>query len=376
MDHFCRLDYSTNILPDVEIMSISTLIIKPTKACNADCSYCSAPPEDNAKWTLDTFKYVIDKIYPYLSDNVLLLIHGGEPLLMGPNFYLEAKAYTASLEKNFNFSLQSNLLSYKTETWKKVMVEVFEGSISTSFEPGEASRTIKGSNDKYVEKFNGSISAMHKDGLYPLIIATIGKQDPGTAKRIYNYCASFSPELPFRLNFRYPAGRNADEDAISPETFTEVLEEVYQMWIADGQPMYAVPFSNLIEINSGRRFAQCPWTSNCGGRFLEIEPNGDVYNCGQFADLKDETYRFGNIFKQDMKSIMSSLAINKIKRRKVNLPKDCLSCEFLKDCQGGCTRDAVMFDGDPYAKFRYCHTWKRLFTLAKEYNSNPKDLYG
>ena len=74
--------------------TISTVIIKPTKGCNADCTYCCAPPDGAPKWDIETFKKVFDAMEPRLNPSAILIWHGGEPMLLGPKFFSEALART------------------------------------------------------------------------------------------------------------------------------------------------------------------------------------------------------------------------------------------------------------------------------------------
>ena len=53
----------------------------------------------------------------------------------------------------------------------------------------------------------------------------------------------------------------------------------------------------MLKQSLGVATGQCPWTSRCGF-ILGIEPNGNTYNCSEFADLDSDEYMFGNVFRQ------------------------------------------------------------------------------
>ncbi|MEM6903272.1 MAG: radical SAM protein, partial [Pseudomonadota bacterium] len=91
---------------------ISTVIAKPTKVCNAACTYCSAPPDGVPKWSIDDFKRYFDRLAPHLTDQAYIIWHGGEPMLLGAEFYEQAGEYARHQHPNVNFSIQTNLLSY------------------------------------------------------------------------------------------------------------------------------------------------------------------------------------------------------------------------------------------------------------------------
>ncbi|WP_274036120.1 hypothetical protein [Vibrio parahaemolyticus] len=68
---------------------INTIIAKPTKDCNADCAYCSSPPDMDGHWTFERFKTIFDLISPKLAESAVWIWHGGEPMLLGDKFYIQ-----------------------------------------------------------------------------------------------------------------------------------------------------------------------------------------------------------------------------------------------------------------------------------------------
>src|SRR5690606_23572734 len=156
----------------------------------------------------------------------------------------------------------------------------------------------------------------------------------------------------------YPAGRNAGAgQAISPETYGRMLIELYDRWIRELPYFLITPLDQMFKLSTGiEPEGQCPWTRRCGGRFVSIEPNGDLYNCGEFADLSDSRYRFGNVFQGTTQTThvvnfhrrlpdsefaaaaLSSPGARAMKRRVATLPFDCTTCRHFNECEGGCMR--------------------------------------
>ncbi|ELP5898538.1 hypothetical protein QTV49_000412 [Vibrio vulnificus] len=108
---------------DVSVRRISVVLTKPTKACNADCSYCFAMPYDKDRWTIDRFKSYFDKVEPYFQEPVQWIWHGGEPMLMGVDFYRETESYARQSGLNIKFSIQSNLTMYTEDKWLSYIKE-------------------------------------------------------------------------------------------------------------------------------------------------------------------------------------------------------------------------------------------------------------
>ena len=348
---------------------ITTVITKPTRVCNAACTYCSAPPDGVPKWSLDDFKFYFARLAPHLTERAVIIWHGGEPMLMGPEFYQRAYDYARSIKPEIRFAIQSNLLSYDTKRWSSVFSDIFGGAISTSYDPDEKFRVYKGSTALYSRLFFEKLSAVTADGFMPMVIGTYSEETADLGTGMYDRVMAAGPGRQFdiRYNYRYPAGRDSGRgEMISPQRYGQMLLDLYNKWIVDVPDFMITPLDQMlkktIELEAGR----CPWTSSCGGKFLGLEPNGDLYNCSEFADLGDDEYRFGNLREQTIPEVMQSRAARLVRRRRVDLPLDCQSCRHFQECEGGCVRDAVLYNHGMGGKFHYCQSWMMVFDRIKE----------
>jgi radical SAM protein with 4Fe4S-binding SPASM domain len=351
-------------------MAISTVIIKPTKFCNAECTYCAAPPEVNGapKWSIDEFKAYFDKLHPYMSGKGVLLWHGGEPMLMGPEFYWKAWEYVQSVKPGIEFSMQSNILGYDSRRWKDLLHGPFRGSISTSFDPDEENREYKGSTALYTRIFNSRLDSLLSDGFRPKVIGTYTERTMPLAMTMYNRSSELGDKgFDVRINYRYPAGRDqGNGEMLTPRSYGLALLEIYERWIKELPYFVVTPLDEMLKKTMGLEIGRCPWTKACGGHFLGLEPNGDVYNCSEFADLGEEEYRFGNLKDQTIPQMLVSNAARAARRRVVNLPVDCKSCRHFNECEGGCMRDSVLYGKGLGGKFHYCGSWMMVFDRIKQ----------
>lgn len=350
-------------------MAIGTVIIKPTKFCNADCTYCAAPPEVNGapKWSQEEFRKYFDKLHPYLAPKAVLLWHGGEPMLMGPKFYWDAWEYVQSIKPGIRFSMQTNILGYDSKRWKDLLQGPFERSVSTSFDPDEQYREFKGSTALYSRIFWSRMERMLEDGFRPKTIGTYTEATSNLAMKMYDVSASYGDQaFDIRVNYRYPAGRDDGMgEMIAPDTYGRVLIELYDRWIDEVPNFCITPLDEMFKSVAGLEFMRCPWTRHCGGHFLGVEPNGDVYNCSEFADLGDPEFRFGNIAEQTIPEMLASKAARGARRRRIDVPVDCKSCRHFNECEGGCMRDAVLYGKGLGGKFHYCKSWMMVFDRIK-----------
>ena len=364
--------------------SLRVAIVKPTLRCNADCPYCCSPPEsaESAGWDVDR----LDAVARFLAERTAggatlsVIWHGGEPMLQGVAWYRRAherfaRAFRATGRgcDAFEFSMQTNLLRYGPR-WRDAFLDptLFGGRISTSFEPG-GTRTVLGSPERYSRLFWLRFNAALDDGLPGYVIATLTEPVLGrcVAHALYDAAlARFRARgrgFGIRLNYAVPTGRGAcaapPRPLIAPRAYADIVLEIGERWVADGCPFDVIPLVPMAQAKTGRT-GTCPWTEACGGRFIAIEPSGALYNCSDFADLRDPRWSFGNVFAHapDVEPL-ASVAARAHRRRPAQLDAQCRACSHLPACRGGCHRDAVLFDpaSGVGGHFPYCEAWTAIF---------------
>jgi radical SAM protein with 4Fe4S-binding SPASM domain len=348
--------------------SISTVILKPTKDCNAGCTYCSTPPDGANRWTLDDFKAIFDKLAPHLTGRAFLIWHGGEPMLLGPDFYLRAFEHARKAIPDINFSMQTNILGYDSRRWRPIFADVMRGSISTSFDPDMRNRLLRGSPETYAKVFHDRLDAVLADGFHPKVIATFDEEGIDGADVMYDKAlAAGDSYFHLRLNYRFPLGRiEGAGELLSPDSYGRMLVRIWNRWISDVPPFVVTPHDEMLKKTILGDAGRCPWTHSCGGRFLSVQTDGDVHNCSDFADLGDPAWKFGNIRENSVEELLASEASRNIRRRRAVLPQECLSCRHFTECEGGCMRDSILYEHGIAGKFHYCASWMALFDRIKE----------
>lgn len=118
------------------------LLILPTDACNMNCIYCFHRPYSChfEKINIQTIKHLLDITTPYYK-RVNIIWHGGEPLLMGVDFYKEVVGIQKTYDCRITNAIQSNLTLLSPE-----MADFFAEnniSISGSFD-GVCNEALRG----------------------------------------------------------------------------------------------------------------------------------------------------------------------------------------------------------------------------------------
>ena len=112
----------------------------------------------------------------------------------------------------------------------------------------------------------------------------------------------------------------------------------------------------------------CIWQPNCADEFISIDARGFVAQCDCWVTSYPE-YFFGNIYESE--SLGRMLAESSARRKFVErpaaiIPKDCIDCDYLSICHGGCPVRTYTFSGTMFEKDPYCEVYLAMFRKADE----------
>lgn len=347
---------------------LKTVALKPTRLCNAACDYCTSPDDGHPPWTMEDFKRYFDALVPHAAPHLRLIWYGGEPMVMGPDFYREAFAYARSRVPGVRMVMGTNLLAYNTVRWRDVLRDCFEG-VWTSYEPGEAARLYQGSAVAYETRFFDRLDALLDDGFKPMVSGNYTNDNIGLVSSLYDRALAQPVERAYsiRVVYRYPTGLAAGlGEMLEPESYGAALVALYDRWIKDVPPFVVRPLEQMLNRVMGHDMDLCPYQSDCTGQVLMIEPDGMVHNCTLFSVLDDASYAFGNLNEADLATLFASKPARSLARRRFQLPATCRSCRHLSACEGGCQRDALLYGHGLDGKTHYCMAWQMVFDRIKE----------
>lgn len=346
-----------------------TLHIRLTKACNAECTYCSswqANPEKfmNANSVVESLKFIKGKWdYYKITPNFITVEYiGGEILLVPPK---ELEKIVISVREFFTDSgikvydgAQSNLIGSPARVEK--LHDLFEGRIGTSIDNTTDQRQIAGSASKYrtffVQSEQNLISKSNRSRV-PAVFTMDKKSILGVSNEL-NLAARQKRNLTVRPVFI----GGSDVENLTTEAVTSAMLETLYMWFMK-MPIILEPHFSLLkkrlmvhelEPITGS-YDLCPFQATCAIRSLSLEPNGDLYICQEMADA--DAGRIGNALNKEWDHDLFTL----ISSRPENLHSDCNSCPYLSVCQGGCMLQSIQSGRGYFGKSDYCETWKSLF---------------
>lgn len=375
------------------------MVAKPTGAlCNLDCTYCfylekeSLYPESDHRMSDAVLERFVDEyIRAQQHDEVHFLWQGGEPTLVGLDFYrrvVELQNQYAGGKKIHN-SLQTNGLTLD-ESWCCFLSEnhwLVGISIDGPAELHDRFRVSKGGKPTHARVLK-AIELMQQHQVDFNALAVVNSENSKHPVRVYEHLkdigATYIQFLP--VVERYLSGTQylatqtpgMDQAQVTPwsvgaEDFGDFLIAVFDRWISiDVGKTFVQIFDTALESWLGVEPSLCLFRKECGGA-LAVEHNGDVYSCDHFVFPQ---HRQGNLMETSLLPIVESDAQREFGRSKASeLPTQCRRCEFLFACRGECPKNrfATTSEGDAHLNylcagylkfFRHIDPWMRQMAIA------------
>lgn len=355
-------------MPDLQ------LLIKPSSGmCNLRCRYCfyydvtqNREQKSYGFMTLDTLEEIVKKSLEYADRNCGFAFQGGEPTLIGLDFYKEL----IRLQKKYNTkgvhidnSIQTNAY-HLGEDWAEFLAE-------NHFLVGVSLDGVKLTHDAYrinaeeKETFGDIMATVELFNRYHVeynILTVVNRRTAEKIRRIYAFYQ--------KNHFHYlqfiacldPLGEEPGkrEYSLTPELYGQFLIDLFDLWYLDlqqGKQPYIRQFENYVSILMGYEPESCEQRGVCSIQHV-IEADGSVYPCDFF--VMDE-YRIGNLNEDDYETIDKNGMENGFLQESLDIPDQCRQCQYYPICRGGCRRNRM---GQPDHLNYFCKSYKMFFGAA------------
>lgn len=347
-----------------------SLLIKPASgACQYRCQYCfyadvmkNRALPNYGNMTFDTLETLVKRAMQYAEGFVSFAFQGGEPTLVGLDFYKTLlalqKKYSRGLPVYNSIQTNGGLID---DAWAAFLSE-------NKFLVGLSLDGSKVLHDKYRKNADGegtyertleTARLFEKHGVEFNILCVVN--DDIASHPIETYEAirrfRFLQFIPCIDDF------DAEKRVFSPsaEHYGRFLIETFRLYLRDiqkGEYVSVRAFDNYVQMLKGRRPESCSMTGRCTCYFV-VEGNGDVYPC-DFYVL--DQWKLGNIKTDDFRNMLKSEKAGSFVASSVYMHPDCQTCRHYSLCRGGCRRDKEPFDDmNRPGKNRYCESYKMFF---------------
>jgi uncharacterized protein len=364
------------------------VMAKPTGAiCNLDCDYCFFLSKEEL-YPGSGFRMPDDVLEAYVSqllaahrgvDEVVVAFQGGEPTLMGIDFFRRV----IELERRYAVPGQQVLNTLQTnatlidDAWAAFLREhgfLVGVSIDGPRAMHDAYRVDKGGKPTY-DRVIAGLDALTRHGVEWNALTTVNAANGDHGREVYTFLRDelgaqyvqlipiverVTPELLPLAESGWGArsgsrplykqqGDLVTGRSVGAEQYGRFLVDVFEEWARhDVGDVFVPTFDTALAHWLGmHQTGACVHAETCGDA-VALEHNGDLYSCDHYVEPE---YRLGNIAEgRTLLQLVDSpqqRAFGDAKRD--TLPAYCRSCDVRFACHGGCPKDRFLTtpDGEP-----------------------------
>jgi len=365
---------------DDDLPHAITVLLKVAGTCNLTCDYCYASRNFRSRkvW-LD--KELVDKLlgqtlasnYGHIDFN----IHGGEPLTWGKDrleyFTFRQKELEFGTRKEYVNRIQINGSLLTNELAKLLKESNIEIGVSldgpkTVHDAHRRNRAGKGSFNSVMR----GINILLENGINFDLLSVVTSETIQNKRLTFRFFSKlFSSNngkiktITFLPSFEIdPISKALLPSSITPDQYSEFLLYFFDHWFDnDDENFHITFFEEIITVLLGGIASMCTFRRGCNG-FLTIEPDGSLYPCDRFSGLSE--FWLGNLYDQPLSQILEGDPYKAYINKVDTYPPDCLQCEWLKLCRGGCMYHAWAVHQSWDQPSYYCSSLKTIYRHIEE----------
>jgi uncharacterized protein len=378
------------------------LLAKPSgSTCNIDCKYCfflskeALYPDERHRMSEETLEaYIRQLLESHRTPEVTVAWQGGEPTLMGVEFFRKAVALVEKYrrpEQRIEQTFQTNGIALDDEWGAFLKEHDFLVGLSVDGPQAlhDAYRVTRGGQGTFDLVMKGW-QVLRRHSVDFNVLCTVNAANQAHGRSVYRFFRDelqatwiqFIPiveratpetleianrgwsQRPKEKRLLYTqTGSLVTERSVGGRQYGQFLVDVFEEWVRhDVGKVYVQLFDVTLEACFGQH-KLCIHAPTCGyGPALEY--NGDLYACDHYVE---PGYKLGNIRQTHMAALVASPAQRKFGQDKRDtLTRQCRDCEVRPLCNGGCPKErfATSVDGEPGQNY-LCEGFFRFFTHTR-----------
>lgn len=354
--------------------NLSVLIKPSSNICNLNCKYCFYNDVSNKRqrskgtmMTLDTLESIVVRAFEFADIQVTFVFQGGEPTLMGLDFYQTFIEYVAKYNKKnckVEYTIQTNGICVDKEWLQFFKKNKFLVGLSFDGLPKiQDDFRINHSGKGSFHIVDSVIQQMQQQQVDFNILMVVTKPLAEKVKEAYQYLKQRGIRFFQIIPVLDPLfeGHNNYEYSLSKEDLGNFLIELFNLWYADfmlQQEVRITYFENIIYKMLGNSHVSCAMNGRCSIQMV-IESDGSVYPC-DFYVL--DHWELGNVKNDSFIEIIGKSRANEFVSESDEINSKCHTCQWFGLCLGSCKRYQMGKRGD-YTNY-YCDSYKAFFEHA------------
>ncbi|NIJ11931.1 uncharacterized protein FHU38_002275 [Saccharomonospora amisosensis] len=354
------------------------VMAKPTGAiCNLDCEYCfflskeQLYPGSGFRMESHVHEAYLDQLLSAHAgaDEVVVAFQGGEPTMMGLEFFRR----TMELEEKLRRPGQRVLNTLQTngtlldDEWGEFLREhdfLVGLSVDGPRPMHDFYRVDKAGKPTFDRVMRG-LDVLREHHVDWNALTTVNAANGDHGREVYIFLRD---QLGARfVQFIPVVERESARDVASPRSvsagqYGQFLVEAFEEWVRhDVGKVFVQVFDTALAHWLGMdQVGMCVHARTCGSA-LALEHNGDVYSCDHYVE---QEHLLGNIAQGcTLLELANSPRQRAFGRAKVDsLPDYCRRCDVRFACNGGCPKDRFLTtpDGEPGLHY-LCEGYRRFF---------------
>lgn len=371
------------------------MMFKPVGAeCNLGCSYCYYQDkvrlyDEHSYLSMDCLEKVIKEYIDInASEQIVFDWHGGEPLLLGLDYFKKIVEIQRKYRGNKHIynTIQTNatLLTADFAAFFKENNFLVGVSIDGPQDIHDKFRKDKGGNPTFLKVMRG-VELLHRYAVDFNTLTTISKAGEGRGLEVYSFLKNIgSHYMQFMPVYEYVDSKNnivSPDDkqsalaswSVSPIEYGKFMCDIFDCWVRNDVGSYFVNlFDSTLANYCGMNPGTCVYSETCGANAV-MEHNGDIYPCDHFVYPH---YKLGNVKESSLREIVSSENATRFGIDKRNsIPAQCLRCEYYFACHGECPKHRfAMSDKNESGLNSLCEGLYYFFSHVDPYMQMMKNL--
>ena len=357
------------------------VMVKPRGAiCNLDCKYCFYLAKEEL-YPAASFRMSDDLLENYIRQyiaaqrvpEVIFAWQGGEPTLMGLEFYRKAVALQEKYRRpgtHILNALQTNGTRLD-DAWCTFLREqhfLVGLSLDGPRALHDAYRVDKGGQPTFDCVMTG-LALLKKHQVDFNILTCVHAANVAHPLQVYRFLrdevgaqfVQFLPIVERTHTLRLQEETQVSARSVTGEAYGHFLTTIFDEWVQRDVGQISVQmFDVALATWLGEPSGLCIFDETCG-QGLAMEHNGDVYSCDHFVE---PLHQLGNMQVIPLAQLAGSAKQRSFGLAKRDtLPGYCRSCPVYFACHGGCPKDRFLQTPEGEAGLNYlCAGYKAFFT--------------
>ena len=317
-------------------------VVKVTKHCNLRCRYCYEYPflGDPKHMELHELKNMFHHIANFFENDpkrMDFVWHGGEPLMLASDFYLEMEEFQheAFDSKNIPFtnSIQTNLTLLNEQSLG--LLKNFFKHIGVSIDVFGDQRVNVGGK-QIQNRVLENMQILKDQHITFGCITVLSTQNADFIESIYHFFEEI--DTSFRLLPIYRTGYEGQQStlALAPEQILGVYKKAIDLWFASNSYIQVRPIQDYITHVvwhfDKERLKKRFYNKMQSEVVYIVDTEGSLYSN---ADAYDISLCHGNLFKDSLNVLKQSTAyLRAVNAAQDRINQTCADCKYYGSCSG------------------------------------------